>query len=395
MPSRRDVIRHSVAGCVALKLGAASLVFGKTKPALPQTQLRVLVLGGTGFIGPHFVRAALAKGHRVSVFSRGQRSAVLPSEVEQLVGDRNGDLRSIKNRDWDAVLDLATYGPIWVRTLGEALKGRVGHYTFISMNGLYDKPGSNSLTTESSPLMKYEWKEDPYTLTRHKGMEQYGALKLLCEQEAERQFPGKTFIPRPTIIFGPGELAVCSFWMARIERGGEMIAAGEASMPAQYIDVRDMADWSIRMAEAGGIGIYNVMGPKSPMSFGEMLAGMGRVLKRTPQVTWLPAAWLASRNEGRIWSTALIWPNTLTDLMRMSAERALKAGLTIRPMENTFADTFASYKGRSEADRARVFLGAETERGAPMTWPFYLAREREALDAWSIEKSTRNRATGT
>jgi len=146
MRSRREFLR--LAGCSPLLWGTMGAA--QEESTVVSKPLRILVLGGTGAIGPFHVRAAVARGHRVAVFSRGRREADLPPGVERLVGDRNGDLQAIRNRDWDAVIDIAAYGPGWVRNLGAALGERVRHYTFISTVSVYDKPEANSITREDS-----------------------------------------------------------------------------------------------------------------------------------------------------------------------------------------------------------------------------------------------------
>jgi nucleoside-diphosphate-sugar epimerase len=195
--------------------GAFALDQSVAAPSADPTPLRVLILGGTGNIGPYHVRAAVARGHHVSVFSRGRSAAELPSGVEHLVGDRDGDLNSIHGRDWDAVLDIATFGPGWVRTLGEALKGRVGHYTFISTVSVYDNPAANKITDEASRVLAYQGSADPYSVIREG--QDYGALKVLCEREAESQFPGAALVIRPGYIAGPGDThPPLPYWLLRM-----------------------------------------------------------------------------------------------------------------------------------------------------------------------------------
>jgi 2'-hydroxyisoflavone reductase len=146
------------------------------------------MLGGTGYIGPRYVRAAVERGHNVTIFNRGKGHADLPEMVERLVGDREGDLQAIQNRDWDEVVDLGTFRPAWVRSVGEALKDRVKHYTFISL-AVYDDSTGSDKTTEESPILEYQGNADPYSVTTLTARHDYGALKVLCEREAERQFP--------------------------------------------------------------------------------------------------------------------------------------------------------------------------------------------------------------
>ena len=207
MPTRREFLSHTTLAGGVFALQTPRWALAADRP------LRILILGGTGFIGPHFVRAAVERGHKVSVFNRGKSPADLPPKVERLIGDRDHDLREIEHRTWDAVLDLATYGPAWVRSLGQALQQRVGHYTFISTGNVYKDSNRNvNGTTEQSATWDYELGLDAYShsftelevaaIAKYCDKEDsahaclrksslYGPLKVLCEREAEQQFPAK------------------------------------------------------------------------------------------------------------------------------------------------------------------------------------------------------------
>jgi 2'-hydroxyisoflavone reductase len=215
MSGRREfLVRAAAAGGVWV-FGAT----GRATAAAPRRALSILILGGTGSIGPYHVHAASERGHRVCVFSRGRSVADLPPGVERLIGDRNNDLRSIAERDWDAVLDIATFGPGWVRSLGQTLKGRVRHYTFVSTISVYDHPEANRTTRETSAVLPYRGSADPYLATTE-GPD-YGALKVLAEHEAEKQFPDRTLVLRPGYIAGPGDThAPFPYWVLRVQRGG-------------------------------------------------------------------------------------------------------------------------------------------------------------------------------
>lgn len=186
MTSRRRFLQGSLLASGALLQPALQAYgAGRESSASPARPLRILILGGTGYIGPHHVRAAVARGHHVSVFNRGKADADLPETVERLLGDRNNNLESIRNRDWDAVIDLATFGPRWVRSLGEALKGRVNHYTFISTISVYGVPAPDDVR-EGGPTVANDGQQDPYSLTAPG--KYYGALKALCERKPRRNF---------------------------------------------------------------------------------------------------------------------------------------------------------------------------------------------------------------
>src|SRR5205807_6801887 len=261
--TRRHFIKTSIAvgSGLGFALRSTSLFAEKSVKSL-----RILILGGTGFTGPCQVRYALSRGHKVTTFNRGKtHPGELPNEVEQLTGDRNGQLDALKNRQWDVVIDNPTTLPAWVRDAAQILKGNVERYVFISTISVYDDL-KNRGPNEDSPLKKYDG-PDPYKETieamKASGFKTYGPLKALSEKEAEKWFPGKTLIIRPGLIVGPrDESDRFTYWPVRIDRGGEVLAPGDPGDPVQFIDARDLAEWTIRMAEnRENAGIYNATGP--------------------------------------------------------------------------------------------------------------------------------------
>src|SRR5256885_14222420 len=275
--TRRRFIKLSGAGALALATRSTSLFAEKTVKSL-----RILILGGTGFTGPYQVQYALSRGHKVTTFTRGKtHPGELPSEVEQLVGDRNGKLDALKNRQWDVVIDNPTTLPVWVRDAAQILKGNVDRYVFTSTISVYQD--SKTGPDENAPLQSYEG-ADAYKETlesmKANGFKLYGPLKVLSEKEAEKWFPGKTLIIRPGLIVGPrDESDRFTYWPVRIDRGGEVLAPGNSNDPVQFIDARDLAEWTIRMVENGEAGIYNATGPGRPIGIGEMLDGIKNPLK--------------------------------------------------------------------------------------------------------------------
>src|SRR5216117_2232354 len=259
--TRRQFIKLSAATGGALALGIRSTrLFGETSVK----SLRILILGGTGFTGPYQVRYALSRGHKVTTFNRGKtHPGELPSEVEQLIGDRNGKLDALKGRKWDVAIDNPTTLPAWVRDAAEILKGNVDRYVFISTISVYADTSKG--VDETAPLAKYDG-ADPFKETleamKASGYKTYGPLKALSEQEAEKWFLDKSLIIRPGLIVGPrDETDSFTYWPVRIDRGGEVLAPGNPSDPVQFIDGRDLAEWTIRMVEKGETGIYNATGP--------------------------------------------------------------------------------------------------------------------------------------
>src|SRR5262252_5614552 len=219
---RRRFIKTTAGTAVALSAGSITLLAEKSvKP------LRILILGGSGFTGPYQVRYALSRGHKITVFNRGKtHPGELPKDVEQLVGDRNGQLDALKGKKWDVCIDNPTTLPAWVRDAAQILKGNVERYVFISTISVYGEVKTG--VDETAPTDKYEG-ADPYKETieavRASGFKTYGSLKALSEKEAEKWFPGKALIVRPGLIVGPrDETDRFSYWPVRIDRGGEVLA---------------------------------------------------------------------------------------------------------------------------------------------------------------------------
>lgn len=267
--TRRDLLKLgalAAAGSVLPSLGAA-----QTAAAIPKAEkpLRILILGGTGFTGPFQVNYALARGHKVTLFNRGQRpSPEWPGTVEQLHGDRNtGDLSALDGREWDVCIDNPTSLPFWVRDAGQALKGRVGHYLFISTISVYAdgaKPGID----EDAPLAQYKGSDamaETIEKLRADVENLYGPLKALSEAEAHKQFGDKVTIVRPGFIVGPrDDTDRFTYWPKRIAQGGEVLVPGDGKDPVQIIDGRDLGEWMIRLAEAGTTGTFKACGTTTP-----------------------------------------------------------------------------------------------------------------------------------
>ncbi len=374
--NRRDFLRSaSIAGGLSLLRPPALSAFPGTRSVeRADAPLRILILGGTGFIGPHHVAYAVARGHQVAVFNRGRQSTVLPDGVEELIGDRNSDLRALEGRDWDAVIDLPTTLPKWVRDAGAVLRKRTPHYTFISTLGV-NADFSGDTLTEDGPVQEYSGAEDPFSLTQL-DPQYYGSLKAISEQEAERQFPGRTLIVRPGLIVGPRDPTDrFTYWPVRMERGGEILAPGDPTDPVQLIDARDLAGWVIRNAEARTTGVYNLVGPAQTLTIGEMLGGVRAVFGEPMHLTWVPSDFLLAQNVAP-WHGAAgplpLWTPTpqVRALMRADNSRALAQGLTFLPLAETSLDTITWHNTRPAERRAAMQSGMSAER------------ERELLDAW-------------
>ncbi|MGI8955844.1 MAG: NAD-dependent epimerase/dehydratase family protein [Chthoniobacterales bacterium] len=332
--------------------------------------LHILILGGTGFTGPYQVKYALARGHKVTVFNRGKtHPGDLPPEVEQLTGDRNGQLDALKGRKWDVAIDNPTMLPKWVHDAAEVLKGNVDRYVFVSTISVYGdvpKPGLD----ETAPVAKYEgkdaMKETRDTVVASK-FALYGPLKALSEKEAEKWFQGKTLIIRPGLIVGPGdETDRFTYWPVRIDRGGEVLAPGNPNDPVQFIDARDLAEWTIRMVEQGETGIYNATGPATPLGVGGMLEGIRSALDSEAKFTWVPADFL-EKEKVAPWSDMPVWVLPSGEDGGMGAiniRKALDKGLTFRPLAVTARDTVAWFKAKPAERQAKMGAGLTKEREA-------------------------------
>ena len=367
--TRRHFLKLSAAAGTSVAFGAQSTSLFAEKSVKP---MRILILGGTGFTGPFQVRYALSRGHKVTVFNRGKtHPGELPKEVEQLIGDRNGQLDALKNRQWDVVIDNPTTLPAWVRDAAQILKGNVERYVFISTISVY--PDSPKPADENSPLEKYDG-ADPYKETieavRASGFKTYGPLKVLSEKEAEKWFPGKTLIIRPGLIVGPGDQTDrFTYWPVRIERGGETLAPGKPADPVQFIDARDLAEWTIRMVENREIGIYNATGPAKPLTIGGMLEGIKTALNSKAELTWATEDFL-KQQKVEAWSDMPVWTGAESGLARTSISRALNKGLAFRPLPDTARDTLAWFKTQPPDRQSKLRAGLTPER------------EKEVIAAW-------------
>jgi 2'-hydroxyisoflavone reductase len=361
--TRRRFIKLSAAsaGVVAFPVRATTLFAEQSvRP------LRILILGGTGFTGPYQVRYALSRGHKITTFNRGKtHPGELPKEVEQLIGDRNGQLDALKGRKWDVAIDNPTTLPAWVRDAAEILKGNVERYVFISTISVYADTSKG--VDETAPLAKYEG-SDPYKETleamKASGYKTYGPLKALSEKEAEKWFPGKTLIIRPGLIVGPrDETDRFTYWPVRIDRGGEVLAPGEASDPVQFIDARDLAEWTIRMVENRETGIYNATGPAKPLAIGEMLDQIKGGFNSNATFTWVPADFL-EQEKVEAWSDMPVWIGEESGLARTNITRALAKGLTFRPLAETARDTLGWFKSQPQDRQSKLRAGLTPEREA-------------------------------
>ena len=344
------------AGATALA-SAAGPLFARSKPK------KVLILGGTGFIGPHFVKALLDGGHTITLFNRGKRDPEAHPGVEQLLGDRDGKLETLANRSWDVVIDNSGYYPRVVRQSAELLKPRVPHYIFISSIAVFadlSQPGGDE-SSERSKLVGGEKEEfDPAT---------YGPFKSACEDVLTEIYGARATLIRPTYIAGPGDLTDrFTYWPFRLSQGGEMLAPGKAADPMEYIDVRDVADFVRVAVEKRATGPYTLCVPAGSNTIGNVLDTSKRVTGADTRVTWASEQFL--RTHGLIESHLVrrakfpLWmPREGNEgYGYRSSTRAMAQGLKFRTLEQTVRDTLEWQKTRpAENQTLRAGLTPELE----------------------------------
>jgi 2'-hydroxyisoflavone reductase len=378
--TRRHVLGLSSAALLGLTVRQPlAMAAGKTQQ--PRRTLRILILGGTGFTGPHQVRYALGRGHQITLFNRGKQPHEWPGAVEELIGDRNtGDLKALEGREWDVCIDNPTTLPFWVRDAGRVLHGKIKHYIFISTISVYAdnlKPAD-----ESAPVASYPGKDamaETIESLRANG-ELYGPLKALSEKQAATQFPGKSTIIRPGLIVGPGdETDRFTYWPVRLARGGEVLAPGDGSDPVQIIDARDLAEWTIRMAEARALGTFNATGPEHSLLMGGMLTGIAAAIHADVKPIWVPTDFLESEKV-EAWGDMPVWVparGETAGFAKRSIAKALAAGLTFRPLDTTAAETLSWFKQQPAERQAKLRAGVTP------------AREEEVLSKWKSKSSNR------
>ena len=338
----------------------------------PTTSKRILVFGGTGFIGPHTVRHAVERGHEVTIFTRGRSDADIP-DVEHLIGDRNDDHSALEGRSWDVVLDNNTQDYRWVQRSTELLRDAVDHYVLVSSISAY-RLEAGRWDDPTQVLRAPVVDEDHLRIEPPEGWRDgddapYGLMKSLSEDIVRSAFPDRSTVVRPGLIVGPGDPTDrFTYWPVRLDEGGEVLAPGNPEHSAQVIDQRDLTEWMVRLAERGTTGDFNATGPVERMNMREMLEQAGVPARNAWTLTWVPEEFILDAGL-RPWSDLPAWmPGNPLSFVDVSS--AVAAGLTFRPLSVTAADTLAWDLSRPAEERAN--------RAAGMT----RAREREALQRW-------------
>jgi 2'-hydroxyisoflavone reductase len=302
--------------------------------------VNLLVLGGTRFLGRHFVAAALARGHEVTLFNRGRTNPELFPEASRIVGDRAGDLHELEGRAWDAVVDINGYFPEVVAASVKALRDRAGSYCFVSTIAVYadhTRPG----LTEDSPLHRPLWSTAPKDRAAE---DAYGRLKSACEAVVLETWGDKALVVRPGLIVGPCDMTGrFTYWVTRAARGGNILAPGKPSSPVQIIDVRDLAGWMIQSIERQASGVFQATGPAAPLDLGGVLDVAAAILGGESRLTWVDEDFLLERGvvpftELPLWVSGPI----AGGFFRVDCAKAIAAGLSFRALSATIADTLGS-----------------------------------------------------
>ena len=326
--------------------------------------MRLLILGGTIFLGRYLVESALERGHTVTLFNRGKHNPDWFPEVEKLVGDRTGDMTALQGKTWDAVIDTCGYVPRVVGASAQLLADSVGHYTFISSISAYADFRQRHMDESGAVgVMPDETVEEVTGET-------YGPLKALCEQAAEKALPGRTLNIRPGLIVGPYDPSDrFTYWPVRIAQGGDVLCPpGEDA--TQIIDVRDLAEWNIRMVEAGRVGVFNATGPEYRLTMREVIGTSRSVSGSDAALTWVSKEFLKEQ-EIRGWVELPCWIPEEGDeagFNSIDSSRAIAAGLTFRPYAEIVRDTLAWAQTRPADYVLRAGLKPEREQEALAAW---------------------------
>lgn len=353
MTSRREVLRIAAGVAAGAAFSAAPAASGKPKT--------LLILGGTGFIGPHLTQEALGHGWQVTHFNRGKRSAGGVSGVETLIGDRKGKLDALRGRTWDVVIDDTGYIPKYVKMSAELLAPKTGYCLYISSISAYAslaKPND-----ERSPTGKLS-NPDIEEVTG----ETYGPMKALCEQYSEEAFKGRIAVVRPGYIVGPLDPTDrFTYWPVRASRGGEMLAPGTPHDPIQIIDVRDLAVWMMKLVERRTTGYFNAISPPGAFTMGGLVEASQQASPTSgTKVTWVSEDFLASR-----WKPDELdlppWSPSKGDSAGASltaVQRAIQTGLTFKPLQDTVRDTLEWFHSLPADRQAKLHAGLDSQKEA-------------------------------
>jgi len=326
--------------------------------------LKILILGGTNFLGPHLVEELQEHGHEITLFNRGTQDASSFPNVETLQGNRDGNLDALKNRWWDAIIDTSGHLPRLVEDSSKILSNATNHYTFISTIGVY-KDFRTLNIDESYPLAELEDEASEEINDKT-----YGALKASCEKVVERYFPDHFLVIRPGLIVGPRDPTHrFSYWLLRILDGGEILAPGSPMQNLQFIDVRDLAKWIVFMVEKQGTGFYNATGPAFPLTFEELLKTCAEVSHKEASFTWVNEDFLIEQGV-QDWVELPLWLSAVRNMpgfLNINAQKAVQAGLTFQPIASTISSLLEWNSSRGNIAK-QAGLDREKEKKLLQLW---------------------------
>jgi 2'-hydroxyisoflavone reductase len=367
--TRREFLEAALAATAAAGLSPLGLRAPRAAPRLSSAPLSVVILGGTSFLGPHLVHVLLERGHRVSIFTRGRTQPAIYAElfgrVEHLTGDRGGDLAALASGHWDAVIDNSGQRVEWTRDSARLLKDRVQYYLYVSSTGVY-YPYRTVNIPEDGPVLLADQppREQP----------SYGVMKALSERAVQSEFGDRAIVVRPQYIVGPADASDrFTYWPVRVDRGGTVLVPGKLDDPIEYIDVRDLTEWMVRLIETGTTGVFNAVGPEAPLTMAEFVYGLRAVTAKPVHWVWADD-YEFLRAQRLLYAIPWLLPEGDTlGAARIDNHRALAAGLTFRPLAVTARDTldwwYSPLVSDDRRQHARFVLTPE--------------REAEILDAWA------------
>lgn len=370
------VLSHQLISCVSKNKEENAPLESNKK------NLSILILGGTSFLGPHQIAYAISRGHSISTFTRGKTTpnihTKIINQVEQLIGDRASDLSALENRTWDVVIDNSGHNAEWTKKSANLLKDKAGVYVYTSSTGVYYpylgdniNEDTNLLMTEPENIEDEEMKIEYW----------YGVMKSNSEVETIKAFgKDRSIIIRPTYMFGPGDRSDrFIYWPIRLSRGGEIMVPGKELDPVQYIDVRDVAEWTIRLAEQKQAGVYNAVGPENQQTMKVFVHEAKKAFnietklisiddydflkehKMTQLVPWIMP-------EGHNYGSA-----------RVDNQKALKSGLTLRDLKESILDTFNWWYSDALTDEQRQAFELNPDS--------ILLREKAIFESWKSYKN--------
>ena len=374
MTTRRDFVRTTAAAAGALTVACGGS--GRdSRDAASDGPLDILILGGTGFIGPYEVEYARERGHTLTLFNRGRTNPGLFPGIEQLRGDRGGDLASLEGRTWDVVIDNSGFYPRHARLSAELLEGAVDRYMFVSSISAYDNSLPAGVDEYNAPIATME---DPTDESEGPYGPSYGPRKALCEAEILEVFgEERTVIVRPGLITGPGDPTDrIRHWLARMSLHAEVLVPGYAGDPVQLIDARDMTAWMVRMLENGDVGTYNAVGPDYQMTMDELVNSAKGATASDCELVWVSDEFAIEKQIAGAYSP-WIPASGPRGFMLVNNGRALSTGLSFRPLDDILADMRVEYRERVAENES---FG--TRGGAPFD------REAELIAEWRAQEAS-------